>query len=68
MALVAGVLVVTAIVITRTTQANLIDQVDRRSESVDERFRKEGGRGGFGPGRDFDEPNLSDAFVAIVDA
>jgi two-component system OmpR family sensor kinase len=66
MALVAGVLVVTAIVITRTTQANLIDQVDRRLESVDERFRKEGGPGGFGPRRNFDERNLSDAFVAIV--
>jgi two-component system OmpR family sensor kinase len=76
MALVAGVLVVTAFVITRTTRDNLMAQVDRRLETVDERARRVGGPfGGRFPGRYpggfpggaqqvSEDPNASDAFVA----
>src|SRR5215212_2742667 len=62
MALIAGVLIVTAVVITRTTEANLIHQVDARLETAEPpRFD------GRGPGRatsDDDPTVYSDAFFA----
>ncbi len=61
MALIAGVLVITAVVITRTTQANLMHQVDQRLE-------KAGGKVGEGrPGFDRGPQSVpgSDVFFAV---
>jgi two-component system OmpR family sensor kinase len=61
MGLVAIVLVATAVIITRATQANLLDQVDQRLVAATNQ-----GPFSRGPGGDPDEGPRSDAYVGIV--
>src|SRR5690348_1636201 len=61
MGLVAVVLVATAVIITRATRANLLDQVDQRLVAATNQ-----GPFSHGPGGDPDEGPRSDAYVGVI--